>query len=232
MDAKELRKFVDATWDDSIVPTLVDYIKIPNKSPDFDPDWEANGHMEKATQMIAEWCRRPIVLAPGCKLTPLVLGPDKTPLVRDFDEAAQCPELAILSALTHPTDVAAAQAALHGAILSDDERATVYGDILFHILGPVAARAWEQLMANEKREYQSDFAKKYYSEGRSEGRSAGLSAGRRERRVATLRKQLALKFGSLAEEHAARIEAATEQEIERFTERILSADSIEAVLEC
>ncbi|HEX5786542.1 MAG TPA: M20/M25/M40 family metallo-hydrolase [Woeseiaceae bacterium] len=49
--------FVDAQWDDSIVPTLRDYIRIPNKSPHFDPDWEAHGHMEKAVTLLSDWCR-------------------------------------------------------------------------------------------------------------------------------------------------------------------------------
>ena len=52
MDPKSLTEFVDRTWDESIVPSLVDYIRIPNKSPLFDPDWEANGHMERAVTLI------------------------------------------------------------------------------------------------------------------------------------------------------------------------------------
>jgi hypothetical protein len=36
--------FVDACWDE-IVPVLEDYIRIPNKSPLFDPEWAAHGHM-------------------------------------------------------------------------------------------------------------------------------------------------------------------------------------------
>jgi hypothetical protein len=35
-------------WDASIVPTLVDYIRIAAKSPDFDKDWAKNGHIEAA----------------------------------------------------------------------------------------------------------------------------------------------------------------------------------------
>ncbi len=57
MTSKSISEFVNSTWDDSIVPSLVDYIRIPNKSPLFDPDWEANGHMEKAVTLIADWCR-------------------------------------------------------------------------------------------------------------------------------------------------------------------------------
>jgi acetylornithine deacetylase/succinyl-diaminopimelate desuccinylase-like protein len=59
--AERIRTFCNERWDDSIVPKLTEYIRIPNKSPHFDPDWEANGYMEQAVTMIAEWCRkRPI----------------------------------------------------------------------------------------------------------------------------------------------------------------------------
>ena len=45
-------------WDSSIVPTLVDYIRIPAKSPHFDRDWAKNGHIEKVVTLAAEWCRK------------------------------------------------------------------------------------------------------------------------------------------------------------------------------
>ncbi|HST43736.1 MAG TPA: peptidase M20, partial [Luteimonas sp.] len=45
-DAERVRRFVDAKWDDEIVPQLVEYIRIPNKSPMFDADWVAHGHMD------------------------------------------------------------------------------------------------------------------------------------------------------------------------------------------
>ena len=50
--AERIRAFCDSTWDDTIVPTLTEYIRIPNKSPHFDPDWEENGHMERAVELI------------------------------------------------------------------------------------------------------------------------------------------------------------------------------------
>jgi len=51
MDASQanpaaVAQFVDTMWDDQIVPRLVEYIRIPNKSPMFDADWVKNGHME------------------------------------------------------------------------------------------------------------------------------------------------------------------------------------------
>ena len=52
MNKEKLQKDINTFWDDEIVPTLVEYIKIPNKSPAFDPDWEKNGHMEKVLQVV------------------------------------------------------------------------------------------------------------------------------------------------------------------------------------
>ena len=40
MDYTKLQNDIDKFWDNEIVPNLVDYIKIPNKSPAFDPDWK------------------------------------------------------------------------------------------------------------------------------------------------------------------------------------------------
>ncbi|MDA0947341.1 MAG: M20 family metallopeptidase [Planctomycetota bacterium] len=61
LDPESLRAHVARAFEDSIVPTLVDYIRIPNKSPHFDPDWAAHGHMRRAVDLIADWCReRPI----------------------------------------------------------------------------------------------------------------------------------------------------------------------------
>ena len=41
MDLKALKQFTDQTWDQSILPMLETYIGIPNKSPNFDKDWQA-----------------------------------------------------------------------------------------------------------------------------------------------------------------------------------------------
>ena len=45
MNARKITAVVNRSWDESIVATLMDYIRIPNKSPVFDSDWEAHGHM-------------------------------------------------------------------------------------------------------------------------------------------------------------------------------------------
>jgi acetylornithine deacetylase/succinyl-diaminopimelate desuccinylase-like protein len=55
MNTSSLQTYVDEHWDSSIVPTLCDYVRIPNKSPMFDPDWEANGHMARAVELLRQW---------------------------------------------------------------------------------------------------------------------------------------------------------------------------------
>ena len=78
MDLKRLNTFVANTWDESIVERLTAYVRIPNKSPDFDPDWEKHGHMEAAVQLMAEWCRlQPL---PGMRVEIRRL-PGRTPLL-------------------------------------------------------------------------------------------------------------------------------------------------------
>ncbi len=53
-------------WDEAIVPALVDYIRIPAKSPHFDKEWQAHGHIDQAVEHAAAWCRKHAV--PGMKL--------------------------------------------------------------------------------------------------------------------------------------------------------------------
>lgn len=57
MKPRKIRSFVDSAWEQDIVPQLVDYIRIPNKSPAFDRDWQRAGHMKRAVDLIAGWCR-------------------------------------------------------------------------------------------------------------------------------------------------------------------------------
>ena len=53
-----LQGFADERWDQAIVPALRDYIAIPAKSPMFDKDWAANGHIERAVRDAAAWVER------------------------------------------------------------------------------------------------------------------------------------------------------------------------------
>jgi acetylornithine deacetylase/succinyl-diaminopimelate desuccinylase-like protein len=78
MDTPAIARFVDSLWTDSIIPQLVDYIRIPCKSPHFDKDWRANGHIDRAVALIEKWCRA----QPIAGLHVEVLRPaDRTPLI-------------------------------------------------------------------------------------------------------------------------------------------------------
>ncbi len=47
LNHQELYDFVCQRWDRDILPSLCDYIKIPNKSPHFDSAWQEHGYMDQ-----------------------------------------------------------------------------------------------------------------------------------------------------------------------------------------
>jgi acetylornithine deacetylase/succinyl-diaminopimelate desuccinylase-like protein len=55
--ADRTRDLVRRTWDESIVPALHDYIRIPAKSPLYDPRWQEHGHLEQAVALIEGWAK-------------------------------------------------------------------------------------------------------------------------------------------------------------------------------
>jgi acetylornithine deacetylase/succinyl-diaminopimelate desuccinylase-like protein len=78
MNLEQLRAAVNKVWDESIVERLIAYVRIPNKSPMFDPEWESHGHMEAAIQLMADWCRAQPVRGMKVEIRRL---PGKTPLL-------------------------------------------------------------------------------------------------------------------------------------------------------
>jgi acetylornithine deacetylase/succinyl-diaminopimelate desuccinylase-like protein len=58
MEARKTETFVASIWETSIIPELSNFIRIPNKSPVFDPDWQRHGHMEKAVLLLLAWCKK------------------------------------------------------------------------------------------------------------------------------------------------------------------------------
>jgi acetylornithine deacetylase/succinyl-diaminopimelate desuccinylase-like protein len=80
MDQARIKKFCDRTWDESIIPSITDYIRIPNKSPAFDPKWVEHGYMEKAVALMEAWAREK--LAPFKSATLEVIRLEgRTPLI-------------------------------------------------------------------------------------------------------------------------------------------------------
>jgi hypothetical protein len=41
-----LESLISRQWDEDIVAQLVEYVRIPAKSPHFDPKWREHGHIE------------------------------------------------------------------------------------------------------------------------------------------------------------------------------------------
>jgi acetylornithine deacetylase/succinyl-diaminopimelate desuccinylase-like protein len=80
MDQPSAKAFIDALWDVEVIPELTRYIRIPNKSPAFDPDWEAHGHMETAVRQFEAWARGKIDGIEGARLE-VVRLPGRTPVI-------------------------------------------------------------------------------------------------------------------------------------------------------
>lgn len=78
MDALQHFKFIDTFWDQHILPTLSEYIKIPNKSPLFDREWQTHGYMDQAVKLITNWCETHAI--PNMKLEVVRLE-NRTPVV-------------------------------------------------------------------------------------------------------------------------------------------------------
>ncbi|MEO1303248.1 MAG: Rpn family recombination-promoting nuclease/putative transposase [Myxococcota bacterium] len=66
---------------------------------------------------------------------------------------------------------------------------------------------------------------------RDEGRAQGREEGRDEERRAMLRRQLEIKFGSLSPDVVERLRAASSAELQSWVERIVSVDSLDALLD-
>jgi acetylornithine deacetylase/succinyl-diaminopimelate desuccinylase-like protein len=57
MDSKALQAYVDRRYDEELIPRLVDYVRVPAKSPAFDGDWSAHGHLAAVIKAAEEWSR-------------------------------------------------------------------------------------------------------------------------------------------------------------------------------
>ena len=129
MNHRRAQALIDQQWSETIIPTLMDYIRIPNKSPNFDPDWESRGHMDRAAELLADWCRQQpvrgltveVVRLPG--RTPVLLcevpgqGPDTVLLYGHLDKQ---PEFTGWSAGLAPWEPVIRDGRLYGRGGADD----------------------------------------------------------------------------------------------------------------
>jgi len=78
MDTNRCSDFVEQLWEDDVVHQLTEFIRIPNKSPHFDPDWAEHGHMEAAVELMTTWAGRQPVSGMTLEVVRL---PGRTPLI-------------------------------------------------------------------------------------------------------------------------------------------------------
>src|SRR5246500_5773294 len=78
MDLKRLTGSIGKTWSDSILERLIAYVRITNKSPQFDPQWERSGHVEASVKLMADWCRAQPLAGARVEVRRL---PGRTPLL-------------------------------------------------------------------------------------------------------------------------------------------------------
>ena len=69
---------VNTFWDEKIIPVLTEYIKIPNKSPSFDPDWEKHGHMDRVLNLAVDWANEN---KPDGSTVTVERTPGRTPII-------------------------------------------------------------------------------------------------------------------------------------------------------
>ncbi|MDH3754431.1 MAG: M20/M25/M40 family metallo-hydrolase [Acidimicrobiia bacterium] len=77
VDADVVNEVVDRHWDEAL-PVLEEYIRIPAKSPAFDPDWKAHGHLDRAVELVRAWCA---AHAPADAVVSVHELPGRTPVV-------------------------------------------------------------------------------------------------------------------------------------------------------
>lgn len=144
---------------------------------------------------VARWASQPIDLGhPGFALQPIVIGYDRIPRICDVAAARAVPELAVLSAIAH-RDLETAEAAEAALAGLPEDKQRLYWDIITSSMPELVRSALEARMIKGY-EYQSDFARKYYSHGLEQGREQGLEQGREQGREQGLRRAVIALIGA------------------------------------
>lgn len=172
-------------------------------------------------QHVADWYSRPISLGhPGFVLNPIVLGPERIPVITDPGEVGRFPTLGVLSAAAHgPADPEVIRALHSGLDSIDQETATKYIGYALHLLTDSnGQRALEELMMTDTYEYTSAWTESLRAEGRAEAKSESVL------RV--------LEARGMSPDAAARERIGACRDLERLDvwfDRALSVDSVDGV---
>jgi Domain of unknown function (DUF4351) len=170
---------------------------------------------------VARWAGRSIDVGPGTQCKPWVIGPSNTPAITALQDAQENVELAVLSAIEHgqsPDSLLAeriATAAILASAAIDVERSRLYLDLIQISLSKNIPEAFETAMNSLGYEYQGDFARRYYGQGKVEGR------------MELILKLLALRFGPLPDATQTRVRSAQDAQLDAVAERMLTAKTLE-----
>jgi hypothetical protein len=169
---------------------------------------------------VARWARQPIELGhPDFRLEPVVVSFDSVPRIHDAAHAQRLPELAVLSAMAHP-ELEIVETALAAIAPLPGDLNRLYFDVILANL-PDALRRMLEARDMQGYQYQSEFARKYYTQGRVEGRVEGLRAA-----VLTLAR---CRLASITPDDVAAIEAVHDERM--LTELIDALGSAGSVTE-
>jgi len=177
---------------------------------------------------VARWAGRSIELGPGTQCKPWVVGPSNTPMGTELQDAQNNVELAVLSAIEHgqrtdtPLVVRIASTAIRASFDIDAERSRLYFDAILTSLLKNVPEAVKAIMNSLGYEYQSDFARRYYGQGKAEGRTEG--------RTELILKLLALRFGPLPDAIQTRVRSAQDAQLDAIAERLLTTRTLEEAL--
>jgi len=78
MPSPNIAARIERHWDAEIIPQLIEYVRIPAKSPHFDAAWAQNGHIEQAIRLAEAWAQTQAVRG---LVVEIVRLPGRTPVL-------------------------------------------------------------------------------------------------------------------------------------------------------
>ena len=181
-------------------------------------------------QLLTDILATPISLGhPGYVFKALVAGPKQIPRITNVEEGRRNPQLALISAFAHadsPGGLAVLLAACAGLLTLDDARARFYHDFVLTSLGEATLRELDAMTAEGRYDYQSDFAKKYFTEGREKGRIEGQMFATRR----LMLRMLSQRRWAPNPEQMDKIEAASLAQLERWFDHAPMASNLAELL--
>ncbi|MEV0296686.1 hypothetical protein [Nocardia sp. NPDC050710] len=181
------------------------------------------------TERTAAQCRKPIKVAPGFILTPMVLGPNDVPVITDPNTATANPELTVLSAIAHRNHPDR-DAILTALTVLDVPNGEMYIDLVMAILPKAARHFLESLMTTGTHKYKSEYARRYYSEGEAIGEAKGEARGQARGEAKALMMILQKRGFVVPQDLADRIDACTDlDQLATWIDRSLTADNLDDI---